>query len=202
MMGYTIRTIRTSKKSLARISAITLPFTMILMAIFVGPLAHAQTSDFALTATPAYLCVNPGVEAQSVIGVQSMGGFAGTVNLGDSVDPPVTNAPTLSQIPASATLVSGQSIEFNLTMYTALSTPSRVYTITVQGLSGANYNYKTIQLTVSSDCSVGGTTLPANVFALIAPYMMLGAAAVAATGLVIGGLAYRTRRGKSANATL
>ena len=134
---------------------------MILAALMAATLAvHAQSTDFALNSTPSVLCVNPGVDAVSLVSVQSLGGFSGTVNLGDSIGPNVANAPTLSAIPSSVTLSSGQTVSFSLTISTTTSTPNALYTVTVSGLSGATIHQATVQLTVAAGCSVGGTVLP------------------------------------------
>jgi hypothetical protein len=102
------------------------------------------------------------VDAVSVIGVQSVGTFVGTIDLSDRVDPAVTNGPTLSPIPSSETLAAGQTISFNLAVSTTTSTPLYTYTITVSGLSGGSFHQATVQLTVAAGCSVGGTALPIN----------------------------------------
>jgi hypothetical protein len=171
---------------------------MFIVAILVAsPIVRAQTSDFTLNATPSNLCVNPGVNAVSAISVQSVGGFAGTVNLGDSIGPTVTNGPTLSPIPSSVTLAAGQTINFNLTISTTTSTPLYLYTITVSGLHDATIHQATIQLTVAAGCSVGGTILPINQSALLGslPIAVMLASVIVAFGTSL--LVYRGRYRRS-----
>jgi len=119
----------------------------------------AANSDFTIDATPTTLCVNPGINGQSVISLSSVGGFSGTVNLGGSVSPLYANSPTLSGIPPSVTLASGQTVSFDLTMSTTTSTPLFTYRVTVSGLAGSLHQVN-IELTVSSACSVGGVIVP------------------------------------------
>ena len=178
-------------------ASLALPIMFIVAILVATPIVRAQTSDFTLNATPSNLCVNPGVNAVSAISVQSVGGFAGTVNLGDSIGPTVTNGPTLSHIPSSVTLAAGQTISFNLTISTTISTPLYLYTITVSGLHDATIHQATIQLTVAAGCSVGGTTLPINEPPLLRSLvsMTLLASAIVAVGASL--LVYRGRYRRS-----
>jgi hypothetical protein len=134
----------------------------ILASLFVSvSFANAQNSDFSINANPVTLCVNPGIDATSVITLSSLGGYTGTVNLSDSVSAPYGNGPTLSSIQPSETLASGQSISFNLTMYTTTSTPLYTYTVTISGIDqGGNFHEANIYLTVTAGCSVGGVIVP------------------------------------------
>src|SRR2546425_8610269 len=164
---------------------------MVATALALGPIVHAQASDFIMTSTPSNLCVNPGFDAVSVIIVQSVGGFAGTVNLGDSVSPAVTSGPTLSAIPSSVTLEAGQTISFNLTISTTTSTRIYTYIITMSRLAGGNFHQSTVQLAVAAGCSVGGSILPIHGPTLFASYagpaILTGAIlALGATLLIYG----------------
>jgi hypothetical protein len=141
---------------------LVVPIIILSLALAISPLVHAQASSFTLTATPSNLCVNPGVDAVAVIGVQSVGQFVGTVDLSDRVDPAVTNGPTLSAIPSSETLAAGQTVTFNLAISTTTSTPLYTYTITVSGFSGGSLQQAIVQLTVAAGCSVGGRALTVN----------------------------------------
>ena len=175
---------------------------LIVAALMAATLAvHAQSTDFALTSTPSVLCVNPGVDAVSRINVQSLGGFSGTVNLGDSIGPNPANAPTLSAIPSSVALAPGQTVSFSLTTSTTTSTPDALYTITVSGLSGATIHQATVQLTVAAGCSVGGTVLPTAELSLLSPFLAYGVAIAGLVGIVGVGLAvYAVRRKTSPTA--
>jgi hypothetical protein len=173
-------------------ASLALPITFIVVILVAGPIVRAQTADFTLHATPSNLCVNPGVNAVSAISVQSVGGFAGTVNLGDSIGPTVTDGPTLSNIPSSVTLAAGQAVNFNLTISTTTSTPPYLYTITVSGLAGSNFHQATVQLTVAAGCSVGGTTMPTNQPTLLSP---LPSVIVLASAVVVAGAILLVYRG-------
>ena len=170
-------------------------FATLLLATFA---VHAQSPDFALNSTPTVLCVNPGVDAVSVISVSSVGGFAGTVNLGDSIGPAMSNGPTLSAIPSSVTLAADQSTSFNLRISTTTSTPLYTYTVTVSGLQGATIHQTTVQLTVAAGCSVGGTIVPTAGLAPITSYLAYGAAITGLVGIVGVGLAIYVSRRKPA----
>ncbi len=135
-----------------------------------GPLVHAQIADFVLSSTPSNLCVNPGVDAVSVIGVESIGGFAATISLSSNVDPKIADGPSSSPIPSSETLVDGQTVNFDLAISTTTSTPTGIYYVTVSGLSGAIFHQTSVQLTVSSGCSVGGSILRLDGLPLLIPY--------------------------------
>jgi uncharacterized membrane protein len=120
----------------------------------------AQNSGFVIGANPSALCANPGTDATSSISVSSQGGFAGTVDLSDNVSPIYSNGVTLSAIPSSVTLTSGQTVSFNMTMYTTASTPFHTYTITLTGVSGVIFAQTSVLLTVGSSCALGGVTVP------------------------------------------
>ena len=179
-------------------SIFTIPITvMILSSIMIATaIVHAQSPDFALNATPSNLCVNPGVNGAAVITVQSVDGFAGTVNLASSVDPSVNNGPTLSPIPSSETLAPGQSVSFDLAISTTTSTPLYTYSIRVSGLSGATFHQTTVLLTVAAGCSVGGVVLPTVGLAPTTSYMVYGLIIAGLVGIVGATLAIRRSRRK------
>ena len=158
---------------------------IVVVSLALVSIANAQNADFVLTVSPSNLCVNPGVNGVSTISLQSLGGFSGTVNLGANVDPNIGDGPTLSPIPSSETLAVGQTISFDLALSTSVSTPYRVYYVTVSGFAGGILHQATVQLTVAAGCSVGGTTLPVNRLALFATY----ASAAVLTGAVLAVLA-------------
>ena len=165
-------------------SFLTVPISFIVLVSLILAISavHAQSPDFALDSTPSVLCVNPGVDAVSVISVQSIDGFAGTVNLGDGVSPTVTNGPTLSPIPSSVTLAADQTVSLNLTITTSTSTPLYTYTITVAGLSGS-FHQATIRLTVAAGCSVGGVIVPTAGLASTTSYLAYGLVVVGLVGI-------------------
>jgi len=170
-----------NRKSLLTIPVSIVVLTSLLMATAV---VHAQSPDFALSSTPSGLCVNPGVNAVAVISVQSVSGFTGTVNLASTVDPAVSNGPTLSSTPSSETLAAGQSVNFDLAISTTTSTPLYTYTITISGLSGATFHQTTVQLTVAAGCSVGGVVLPTAGLAPTSSYIVPGLIIVGLVGVV------------------
>jgi hypothetical protein len=169
--------------------SLAIPAVILLVALTLCPQAHGQTSDFSLTATPANLCANPGVDARALITLESVGGFTGTINLNDTINPTVNDGPTLSSIPSSEPLAAGQAVSFYLTISTTISTPLGAYHVTVSGLSGNSFHQATIRLTVSAGCSVGGSLLPLDRLSLLPPYVgvivLTGAIAALMTGFVM-----------------
>ena len=191
-MNNSYARIRWNQRGFLTLPISLMVFATLLLATFA---VHAQSPDFALNSTPTVLCVNPGVDAVSVISVSSVGGFAGTVNLRDSIGPAMSNGPTLSAIPSSVTLAADQSTSFNLRISTTTSTPLYTYTVTVSGLQGATIHQTTVQLTVAAGCSVGGTLVPTAGLAPVTSYIAYGAAITGLVGIVGVGLAiYVSRR--------
>ncbi|OLE68978.1 hypothetical protein AUF78_13390 [archaeon 13_1_20CM_2_51_12] len=150
-------------------------------------LVHAQTPDFNIAAAPLDICVSPGEAASYLVTVSSTDGFQGNVELADSIDPNATNAPTLSPIPSSVSLTSGQSVTFTLTASTVQATLEQGYTITIIGGTDVSVQSATVYLTVRPACgSVGGSLVPVNGIGILAPYAIiavtvLGAGAGTAT---------------------
>ena len=103
---------------------ITTAALLALMASLVSTtLVHAQTPDFNIAATPLDICVSPGEASTYLVTVSSRDGFQGNVTLADNVDPSPTNGPTLSPIPSSVILASGQNVTFDLIVSTVQSIP-------------------------------------------------------------------------------
>jgi hypothetical protein len=165
-------------------------------------LAAAQNPDFSISANPTTLCVNPGIDGSAAITISSLGGFSGTVNLGASISPNISNGPTLSAIPSTVDLSSGQTIPLNLDASTTQSTPTYVYTVTVAGLSGQTYRSASFSLAVSTDCSVGGVTFPASGLASTGSSLALGIAMIALAGVAVAGLVFYLRKSRSNTAPL
>lgn len=146
---------------------------------------HAQSPDFNISATPSVLCANPGINAASTVSLQSVGNYAGTVNLGVNVSPTMSNGPTLSSTPSSETLAAGQTSSFNLTISTTTSTPLYTYSIDISGFDGSTYHQATIYLTVAAGCSVGGVIVPAaGIAATTTSYLAYGAIIAGLVGIV------------------
>ena len=181
----------------------TLPFVVSLVILasvaMTTTAAHGQSPDFGLSSSPSNLCVNPGVNAVSSISLQSIGGFAGTVNLGASVDPGVTNGPSLSPIPPSETLAVGQTVSFNVQVSTTTSTPLYTYSIRVSGLSGSTFHQAVIQLTVAAGCSVGGVVLPTAASVQANAFLVSGLVVVGLVGIAGASLALRASGRKPAS---
>jgi hypothetical protein len=169
---------------------------MILTSLWLATtVVRAQSPNFELTATPSNLCVNPGVNAVALISVASVNGFAGTINLTSSIDPNVSNGPTLSPIPSSETLAAGQTVSFNLAISTNTSTPLFTYSISVSGMSGTTFHQTFVRLTVEPGCSVGGVVLPTAGLAPTGSYLVFGLLIAGLVGVVGATLAiYVTRR--------
>jgi hypothetical protein len=172
---------------------LTIPVSIVVLTslLMAAAVVHAQSADFALSSSPSGLCVNPGVNAIAVISVQSVSGFTGTVNLASSIDPAVSNGPTLSSTPSSETLAAGQSVNFDLAITTTTSTPLYTYTITVSGISGGTFHQTTVQLTVAAGCSVGGVVLPIAGLAPKSLYIVPGLIIVGLAGVIGATLAIR-----------
>jgi hypothetical protein len=192
-MNSTISRINRLRRNLPTAVASLVILSSLLLSV---SLANAQSSDFAVNANPVYLCVNPGINAQSLVTVSSIGGFAGTVNLSDSVSPSSNNAPTLSSIPSSVTVSSAQPADFTLGMSTTTSTPVYTYTITVSGISGESYHTATIYLTVSADCSVGGVIV-STTHGTMGYSLVMGIAIAGIIGLVAASLVVYVSRRKN-----
>ena len=183
---------RLNKRSFLTIPALLIVLTSLILSTTV---VHAQSPDFALSSTPSNLCVNPGVNGATVISVQSVDNFAGTVNLAGSVDPNVNNGPTISQIPSSETLAAGQTVPFDLSISTSPSTPVYTYSIRISGLSGATYHETIVQVTVAAGCSVGGVVLPTAAVAPTTSFVVYGLVVAGLVGVVATTLAiYVSRR--------
>jgi hypothetical protein len=164
-------------------------------------LAAAQNPHFSISASPTTLCVNPGIDGTSTITISSIDDFSGTVNLGANISPNISNGPTLSSIPSSVDLARGQTIPLSLGASTTQSTPTYVYTITVAGLSGGLYNSASFSLVVSTDCSVGGVTLPAS-GASTGSSLALGIAIAGIAGIAVAGLVFYVRRSRNNSASV
>lgn len=176
-----------------------LPLALIFATVSAIPLVLAAPPDYGITAAPANLCVNPGIDGRSVITIQSQGSFAGPVSLSDWLDNPAgANGPTLTSIPSSVTLRPGQSVSFDLKMHTATSTETRLYYIYIYATTKSGGFHQTIlQFNVNHDCSVGGATVPLNLAALTSPVVVLGASAATVVGLVFAMSYLVRRRGQS-----
>jgi hypothetical protein len=132
---------------------------------------YAQSPDFNITANPTGQCVNLGDTASYTIKVSGQDGFQGTVQLDDSIDPNVSNGPTLSQIPSSVDVSPSDNATFTLTASTTQSTAKQVYAITINGLSGVLVHSVTVYLAFQPLCyTAGGAVEPVNVLAVISPY--------------------------------
>ena len=142
---------------------------------------RAQPPDFNIAAAPLDICVSPGEAASYLVTVSSTDGFQGNVDLVDSIDPNATNGPTLSPIPSSVSLTSGQNVTFTLTASTVQATPEQGYTITIIGGTDVTVHSATVYLTVRPACgSVGGSLAPVNSIGLLVPYAIIAATVVGA----------------------
>ena len=160
-------------------------------------LAAGQNPDFAISANPTTLCVNPGIDGTSAINISSIGSFSGTVNLGATISPNISGGPTISGIPSTVDLASGQTVQLSLAAATTPATPTYVYTITIAGLSGATFHSATVSLVVSTDCSVGGVTVPTSGLANAGLSLSLGIAIAGLVGIVAAGFVFYARRSRN-----
>ena len=164
-----------------RVLVVTAAFLALMASLASITPLHAQTPDFNVAAAPYQICVSLGESASYLVTVSSTDGFQGNVDLVDSIDPNATNAPTLSPIPSSVSLTSGQSVTFTLTVSTVQATPEQGYTITIIGGTDVIVHSATVYLTVRPACgSVGGSLVPVNNIGLLAPYAIIAATVVGA----------------------
>ena len=188
-----LRTTRKQKLS----NTLGLSLVILTSLVISTSLAAGQNPDFAISANPTTLCVNPGIDGTSVINISSVGGFSGTVDLGTSISPNNSGGPTISGIPSTVDLASGQTVRLNLAAATTQATPTFVYTITIAGLSGATFHSATVSLVVSTDCSVGGVTVPTSGLANAGPSLSLGIALAGLVGIVVAGFVFYARRSRN-----
>ena len=150
-----------------------------------APLVNAQSPDFNIGASPSSRCISTGSSTTYKITVASIDGFSGQVLLGDDVQPSVNNGPSLSPIPSSVTLSSGQSATFDLNAVTTSSTPAQVYTITVAGIAGSTFHSASMYLAFTPNCgTVGGTASPVSALNLATSLVGLAVITSAISGTV------------------
>ncbi len=148
-----------------------------------APLVNAQNPDFNIVANPSSRCINIGSTATYQITLSSIDGFSGQVILGADIQPTFDNGPTLSPTQTSVTISSNQPATFNLDVATTSSTPSQVYTITVDGFAGSNNHYVYAYLAFAPNCgTVGGTISPASALSLATPFIGFAAVISAIAG--------------------
>lgn len=169
-------------------------FTLALSVVASTTPAHAQGPDFVITGTPTGQCINLGATASYTVTVSSLGGFQGTVQLEDSVDPNVVNGSSLSSIPSTVSVSAGHDSTFDLTASTTQSTPNQVYAITIYGLAGITVHSATVYLAFQPLCgATGGTVEPVNVIGALAPYVAI-AASIVGLGVATSAQLYVKRR--------
>ena len=146
--------------------------------IMVGSFVVLATNDFTINANPNMLSLVAGNSGMSTIALTSFG-FSGTVALGATVTP---NNPsiTTSLNPSSVPLTSGGSGSSILTVSTTASTTPGTYAVNVTGTGGSLSHSATVSLTVTSSGPVGGYVVPVNILVLLAPYIAIAFAVVAA----------------------
>jgi len=106
-----------------------------------------SVSDFNISASPASLSLAAGSSSQTTLTLTSLDGFAGTVNLSDTVNPTGLQA-NLS--PTSTTLTAGGTGSAVLAISSTSTTPPGTYTITVRGTSGNLAHTLVIVVTVTT----------------------------------------------------
>jgi uncharacterized membrane protein len=123
----------------------------------------SNTPFFIISTNPANLSVPRGNSSSSIVNIQGISGFLGTVTLGVSVTP---LGPTSSL--SSKTLIIGpaSSNETQLNIVVPISASTGAYNITITATSGSLSNNKIISLTVPSpnfSISAGPPSLTLNV---------------------------------------
>ncbi len=122
------------------------------------------TPDFGVTSNPTSLTISQGASGTTAVTLNSLNGFAGTVNLSATVSP---SGPQASLNPASISLSTGGSGSSTLTVSTSssgyYSTPvaQGSYTVNVVASSGSQSHSTSVMLTVGSTSSpTGNSSLP------------------------------------------
>jgi plastocyanin len=122
------------------------------------------TPDFGINSNPTSLTISQGSSGTTVVTLNSLNGFAGTVTLSSTVSP---SGPQASLNPASISLTTGGSASSTLTLSTSssgyYSTPvaQGSYTVNVAASSGSQSHSTTVILTVGSTSSpTGNSSLP------------------------------------------
>jgi uncharacterized membrane protein len=124
--------------------------------------------SFSISASPASIVLQAGMEGSSVLTMISLNGFSGNVTLSLTVVIPNTNAPTVSFSPTMADLSTGQSATSTLTVSPTASTPSGSYIVLLQASSGTVSDSWTLQAFVATTALDFGTVAtPAS--AAVAP---------------------------------
>lgn len=122
------------------------------------------TPDFGVTSNPTSLTISQGASGTTAVTLNSLNGFAGTVNLSATVSP---SGPQASLNPASISLSTGGSASSTLTVSTSssgyYSTPvaQGSYTVNVGASSGSQSHSTSVMLIVGSTSSpTGNSGLP------------------------------------------
>jgi uncharacterized membrane protein len=118
--------------------------------------------DFTLTASPSSLVVLQGSTGRYFLTITSIGSFAGTVSLNDSVSPA---GPVLVLGVNNVSLTAGGSVivVLSVSTNTTVPTPLGNYAITVTGMSIDHAHSVSVELAVSSP-AVEGLSLESYVF--------------------------------------
>ena len=115
--------------------------------------------DFRIASNPSTFASAAGSTVNSNITLTSVNGFAGTIGLSAGISPTVTSEPSVTLSPASLTLAFEGSATSKLTVSTASTTPSGLYTITVTGTSGSLSHSTTFALAITPiTFSISNTT--------------------------------------------
>jgi PKD repeat protein len=94
--------------------------------------------DFSMTANPSSLMIQAGSNGTSMINLNSIAGFSGSVTLSASVLPNVgTNGPATTLQPSNLQVSAGGPASTKLTIYSLKNTPLFFYSVIVNGTSGA-----------------------------------------------------------------
>jgi uncharacterized membrane protein len=91
---------------------------------------------FGISAASPIVAIPVGSSGRSDVTLNSINGFSGSVGLGTSISPSISNGPTISLSPTTVTLSSGGSATSALTISTTHKTATGLYTINITGTSG------------------------------------------------------------------
>jgi len=109
----------------------------------------ALSPSFTISASPTTLTIQHGSQGTSTITLTSVGGFAGTISLTNSISPSGHHSPTTTLSASSVTLSSGGTGSVVLTISTSKHVSPGTYTITINATSGSLSTSVTITLTIN-----------------------------------------------------
>jgi hypothetical protein len=113
-----------------------------------------EVADFSLSAVPTQLTILAGSSGASLITLNSLDGFTGSISLSSSISP---GGPHVSFNPSNVALVAGGTANSTLHVSTSANNAAGNYSITVKGSAGSITHLITIALTVTSGLTISAS---------------------------------------------